>query len=136
LFRRGLSEIFGLRELLVELAGQHTEAGDQSVENSFGVERRDEFKTQFAWDLPETVSQPTQILIRNPGDELAGVGVSFAEAGNVGAAPGLSLAGKLRALRAGCEYFSAETGHRVSSRIKKGPRGPFRNLYFYFYCID
>jgi hypothetical protein len=73
---------------------------------------------------PETVSQPTQVLIRNPGDELAGVAVSFAETGIcVGAAPGLSLAGKLRALRAGCDYFSAETGHRVSSRNKKGPRG-------------
>jgi hypothetical protein len=35
------------------------------------MERRDEFKTHFACDLPETVGQPTQIRMRNPGDELA-----------------------------------------------------------------
>lgn len=49
---------FGLRELLVELAGQHIEAGEQSVENSFGVERRDEFKTQSHAIFPRPLANP------------------------------------------------------------------------------
>src|SRR5271170_4225311 len=77
----------------------------------------------------------------NPGHLLAGVGVSFLEAGiGVGAAPDLTLAGKLRALRAGRENLGAEADHgaapfrivvRIVAMEKARENGPGALLLFY-----
>jgi hypothetical protein len=97
------------------------------------VQRLDEPEAKFAGDLSEGTGDSKQVHARDPGDVLAGVGVSFAQAWiGVGAAPELALVGKLGALRAGGENFSAETGHSVPPKIEKARASGPSGSYFYF----
>jgi len=73
------------------------------------VQRLDELEAKFTGELPETSGDAVQVLMGDPGDELASLDVSLLQAEiGMGAAPGLTLARKLRALRTSLENFRAE----------------------------
>ena len=94
-----LSSIPGAMLSLGVLFRQLIETGEHGVENGLGVQRLDEPEAKFAGDLSEGTGDSKQVHARDPGDVLAGVGVSFAKARiGVGAAPELALPGKLGAL--------------------------------------
>jgi hypothetical protein len=97
------------------------------------VQRLDEPEAKFAGDFSEGTGDSKQVHARDPGDVLAGVGVSFAQTWiGVGAAPELALAGKLGALRAGRESLGEKAGRSVPQKKKKARASGPSGSYFYF----
>jgi hypothetical protein len=104
--------IFRRIGLRVEFRGELVETSEHSVKNGLGMERRGELKAQFIRNLAEPVGHALQVLMRDPGDELPGVGISFPERWvGMGATPGRAVPSKLCAPGTGGENFSAKSGH-------------------------
>jgi hypothetical protein len=90
---------------------QILEPRDGSIEDGFGVQRRDDFAPQLVESVLKQAGDSEDVHVAGHGHDLAGVGESFALVWfGVGAAPGLTSEGKLLTLGAGGEDLGAEAG--------------------------